>query len=544
MGARAEAGMNARWLGVRGGWALALIFAIAGIVDVASARHLHDEGLLTFYFARMTADDPIAAFFLQKTRPPISALYAPIAAIGPLAFGIAHVLVAALAIPALCGLAKSCGQRWPALAGLLLATSPLYFAAAAAGVSNSDGVAFACVASWLWLARGRGFAGGVLLGMLPWIRAELAPLSLALLVVAALRRERAPWLGALVFPLGYCIAGAVVHGDVLWMGHHPPALPEPMPGNPYWATHDGRIGAADLLASLLALGPLCILAPTLVPRRLHTAELAWIAFALFELGVLLALPRWRAFNFDLSPRYLLGVVPALALAGARAIAALDEPASPRRRAWELAVLVGFAILSWRAVTEGAHAAGLTAVAIAATAVACARAGRARIGVAIAVSLACIGPFGFDDGARLRRDREAPELDEIVARLAEHPDWRTRPIYTNAPLLAAHLQRVDPERATVHYIVQADQLHELVALANPEWGQRERLFATIDEEFYGVPVLPDGLTPGKLPRDALLVLVDDPRLELVLPSARWEPWLELEVASLRVRIAEIREESRP
>ena len=536
--------MNARWLGVRGGWALALIFAIAGIADVAAARHLHDEGLLTFYFARMTADDPIAAFFLQKTRPPISALYAPIAAIGPLAFGIAHVLLAALAIPALCSVAKSCGQRWPAIAGLLLAASPLYFAAAAAGVSNSDGVAFACIACWLWLARDRGFAGGVLLGMLPWIRAELAPLSLALLVVAALRRERAPWFGALVFPLGYCIVGAFVHGDVLWMGHHPPALPEPMPGNPYWATHDGRIGAAELLASLLALGPLCILAPTLAPRRLHTAELAWIAFALFELGVLLALPRWRAFNFDLSPRYLLGVVPALALAGARAIEGLAAPAEPRRRAWELAVLAGFAILSWRAVVEGAHAAGLTAVAIASTAVACARAGRARVGVAIAVLLACIGPFGFDDGARLRRDREAPELDEIVARMNEHPDWRTRPIYTNAPLLAAHLRRIDPERpAAVHYIVQADQLHELVALANPEWGQRERLFATIREEFYGVPVLPDGLTPGKLPHDALLVLVDDPRLELVLPAARWDPWLELQVASLRVRIAEIRGEPR-
>src|SRR5262249_52054146 len=86
-----EASRMMRWAG----WALAVVFAIAGIVDVVLARHLHDEGLLTFYFARMTADDPIAAFFLQKTRPPISALYAPFAAIGPLAFGIAHVLVAA-----------------------------------------------------------------------------------------------------------------------------------------------------------------------------------------------------------------------------------------------------------------------------------------------------------------------------------------------------------------------------------------------------------------------------------------------------------------
>lgn len=533
-----------RWsaaTGMAGAWVIAAVFAIAGIVDVVLARHLHDEGLLTYYFARMAADDPVAVLLLQKCRPPISALYAPFAALGPLPFGIAHVLVAALAIPALVAGAKAFGHRWPVLVGLLLAASPLYCGAAAAGVSNSDGVAAAVFATWLWFARERRFAAGVLLGMLPWIRAELAPLSLALLVLAAKERRGAPWLGALVFPLGYGLVGAAVHGDVLWMFHYPPALPEPMPGNPYWSTHDGKVTDAALLASLLALGPICVLAPMLAPRRLRSAELVWLGFALFELGVLLALPRWRAFNFDLSPRYLLGVVPALALAGARAIEALAEPADARRRTWELAVLVGFAVLAWRAVGAGAHAAGLTAVAITAAAIACARAGFVRPAIATVVLLAAIGPLGFAEGVRLRREREAPELAEIVARLDERPEWRERPIYTNAPLLAAHLRRVDPQRpAAVHYIVQADQLHELVALANPEWSQRQRLLDALSRDFYGVPVLPDALAPQQLPAGALFVLVDDPRLELVLPAARWDAWLAPAVASLRVRIATLRE----
>jgi hypothetical protein len=530
-----------RLLGMPGAWLLASLFALAGTLDVLAARHLHDEGLLTFYFARMAADDPIAVLFLQKSRPPISALYATVAMLGPLAFGLAHVLVAALAIPALCASARALGHRFVVLPGLVLAASPLYFAAAAAGVSNSDGVAVACFAGWLWLAKDRRFAAGVLLGMLPWIRAELAPLSLALLVLAWRQRTLAPWLGALVFPLGYALLGALAHGDVLWMFHYPPALPEPMAGNPYWSTHDGRIGTAELLASLLALGPAVVLAAMVRPDRLRPFELAWLLFAAFELGVLLALPRWRAFNFDLSPRYLLGVLPALALASSRCVEGWWEPAGPRRRAWELAVLGSFAVLSWRAVAAGAHAAGLIATALCSAAVACARAGRAPLAAAIAIALVCSGPLGFDDGARLRRDREAPELDEIVARLDERPQWRARPIYTNAPLLAAHLRRVDPQRpAAVHYLVQADQLHELVALSNPEW-QRERMLAAIAGEFYGIPVLPDALTPAKLPDDALFVLVDDPRLELVLPAERWDPRLELLVASLRVRIAELRPE---
>jgi hypothetical protein len=324
------------------------------------------------------------------------------------------------------------------------------------------------------------------------------------------------------------------------MAHYPPALPEPMPGNPFWSLHDGRIGTAELLASLLALSPVFVLALLVPLQRLRGVELAWLLFAAFELGVLLSLPRWRAFNFDLSPRYLLGVVPALALAASRTVEGWWHDTDARGRIWELVALVAAAVLSWRAAASGAHATALIAIAIVAAAIACARAGRPRWAAAIVIVLVALGPLGFDEGAQLRRDRVSPELDEVVTRLDEHRQWRERPIYTNAPLLAAHLRRIDPERpGAVHYLVQADQLHELVALSNPQWSQRTRMLAAIGDEFYGIPVLPDALVPTRLPTDALLVLVDDPRLALVMPAERWDPQLELLSTSLHVRIAQLK-----
>lgn len=516
-------------------WVLAAIFAVTGTVDVLLQRHLHDEGLLTHLFARMTWEAPIDLLFLQKSRPPISALYAPFAAAGPRVFGVAHVLVAASAIVLLAGLARSFGHRWPNLAALVLAASPLYFASAAAGVSNSDGVAFAVLGAWLWFVRDRPYAGAVVLGLVPWIRAELAPLPLVLLLVCPAAQRRGVLAGLLTFPVGYALIGMLVHADVLWWAHYPPSLPTPMDDHPLWAQQDGRIGAAVLSASLLALSPAWMFAvpmPTR-PREIPRAQWAWLAFAAFEIGVLLAMPRWRVFNFDLSPRYLLGAVPAIALFVSSRVGALAP--GPDRRTWvvEHVVLLGAAALALHVALGGALPAALAATAFLGMAIAIGRAGAGPVAAGLTALLLALGPWGFADGTGLSTERATPELQEIRARLDEDPRLHHRPIFTNAPLLSSVLQ--GEPFGPVHYIVQADQLHEIVALTNPSSGQRATVLEVLHRGFYGIPAFPDTFTPEALPADAVLILVDDPRLASVMPAAVWDDALLVHTASATLRI---------
>ncbi|MFO0631601.1 MAG: hypothetical protein U0168_01985 [Nannocystaceae bacterium] len=313
---------------------------------------------------------------------------------------------------------------------------------------------------------------------------------------------------------------------------------------PLLAHHDGRIDTATIVASLLALSPACVLAVPITRARMPAVQWAWLCFAALELGVLLALPRWRVFNFDLSPRYLLPVLPALALGIGWRMQALGAADSRAARVLELGVLLGATVAAQAAATSGAPPAGLVAVAVCAAIVAIARAGAIVAARSFVLALVLAGPWGFGDGVRLRRDREAPELAEILARLREDPGLHERPIYTNAPLLAAAAAREQLPLGRVHYLVQADQLHELVALSNPDNGQRARLLAAMAREFYGTPLLPDALDPEALPDDAVFVLVDDARLSLVMPPERWGRGAGAAQHSARVRIAELRARGRP
>jgi hypothetical protein len=444
----------------------------------------------------------------------------------------------------LASIARAFGHRWPNLAALVLAASPMYFACAAAGVSNSDGVAVAILGVWLWHVRRRPMLGAIALSLVPWIRAELAPLSLLVLALAPREDRRAAWTGALVFPLAYALLGAVVHRDVLWFAHYPPALPEPMAGHPLWAQQDGKVTLVSLSATSLALSPVWLLAIPVdgASGGRHRVQWMWLAFAAFELGLLLALPRWRVFNFDLSPRYLLGVVPAIALAVSSRIEELADAPRMGTRVVELAVLVGGGAIAFAVARDGVHPAALAATAVVAAAIAIGRAGRVAAAAVVIAMVVAVGPLGFGDGTGLRRDRVAPELAEIRARLDEDARLHERPIFTNAPLLASVLPVGKYGR--VHYIVQADQLHEIVTLTNATNGQRERVLAAMSRRMYGVPVFADAFTPQDLPADAVLVLVEDPRLELVMPPDVWAKALVVHSTSERVRIAELRAAKEP
>ncbi len=528
-------------MGGRAAWAIAAIFAVFAIVDVIARVHLHDEGILTWTFAMLARAEPMATLMLQKSRPPLAAVYAPIAGFGITAFAIAHALVAAAGVAMIAALARSLGHRHGTWAALALATSPLYFASACAGVGNSDGVVVAIAAAWLWRVRQRPFAAGLVLGVLPWIRAELFLLVVATAVVALAARERRFLLGLAALPALYGISGAIYHHDALWMLHFPPALPEPMADNPYWAQYRGAIALPQVVASLAALGPILWLAPLVRPGRMDPLERAWGYFAMFELGLLLALPRWQTFNFDLSPRYLLGVVPVAALLLSRVMEdwELGVSSSGRRIAGETAWVAASGAAGVASIGVLGHPGIVVACGLLALVLASAHARAVTALRILAAATVLVAIPAFDEHTGLRRDRETPELAEAAARIMEQPRWSSRPIVTNAPLLGLWLRRQAPDTdPDVRYLVQADQLYELVRLSNADVGQRAALIEGLRTALPDPPILPGELTPQHVPEDALFVLVDDARLSLVMPPERWDGRLRLLHAGLRVRVLEV------
>ena len=504
--------------------------------SVSTQRYLHDEGLLSHLFAQLVGREFTAAFFLQKIRPPLAALYAPVASFGVTTFLVAHVVVGALAVWGTARIAKALGHREPAVAAFVVGLSPLFIASAAAGVSNLDAVAGLVLFGELFVVRRRVFAATVVLGMLVWVRAELA--VFVALVIGALIRERSlrGLLGLPVFGLGYGLAGAAYHGDLLWMLRFPPTLTDPMPDNPYWQTHSGRADLVGAWETLLAISPAVVGIGLVRWSRLTRFERLGATFVIAFTGLLLLLPRWQVFNFDLSPRYLLPVLPFVALLVSRASERLGRE-GVRDTAW-LVVIFGVAAAG---VGQGAHSTPFVAVGLVAVAVAVVRFGQPAAAAVVALALVVLGPVTFADGTGLERRSESASLDALVVRLAEaHPGGKPRPVYTNEPLLAAYLDRTGAlPWADVHYIVQADQRYELDRLANPDNGQRETLWQALQQGFYGKPVSPEGLQPQRLPPDVLFALRRDARLELVMPLSAWAPRLSIHYAGRRALVAELR-----
>lgn len=523
-------------------WVLLAVFLVVGWAFACSDRFLNDEGLLTHLFASLTHRAFAAAFFLQKTRPPLSALYAPMASLGVQPFLVAHVVVAGVGVLALASTAAALGHRRPWIPAAVLACSPLYLGAAAAGVSNTDAVAGLAVAGWLW-SRGRPTATAVLLGTLVFVRAELA-VAVGLYAGAMLKERRwAAVLGLGAFGIAYGLAGAIYHGDLLWVLHFPPALPEPMPDNPHWQTHSGRPELATVLGALLAISPALPLCALICVRELSDWERLGAAFVVCFATALLVLPQWRVFNFDLAPRYLLPMLPFAALLIGRATEAFFLTGAPKRSGVGTAWLAVLAILAFTASRQGAHASALVAVGVISSAVALAWARFPGAGQVVVLGLVAVGPVAFDDGAKIDREAMAPHLGELVDRLEELEVDEPRPVYTNEPLLAVYLRRTGTlPWAQVHYLVQADQRYELEALANPDNGQQDALWRALQHDFYGEPVRPGQLTPESAPADAIFALTKDERLPLVLPPEIWEERLRVLYPGYGTIVAELEPEA--
>ncbi|MEM6991354.1 MAG: hypothetical protein AAF721_12670 [Myxococcota bacterium] len=528
-------GLRAPW----GAWLLAAIYVGVGAASFPGDTFLHDEGLLTHLFADLLARDVWPAFFLQKVRPPLSVLYAPAASAGVGPFLWMHLVLCAGAVPLLAGVARRLGHRAPNVAAATVALSPMYIAGGAAGLSNADAVLGVCLVMWLW-AHERELLAGLVLGILVWVRAELGVFVLVMMAWAIRERRPRAVVGLALWPLAYGAAGAVYHAYVPWMLHYPPALSEPMPDNPFWQAHHRAASLAALAGTAVALTPAVAMLALARPARWHPLERWWAAFGGLFCLALVVLPRWQVFNFDQSPRYLMPLLPIVALSIGRAVATWDQVTA--RRAVPLLATAVLGVVVHRSGGSLLLAFSVVGVGLAAGA---AGMGRPRLATFGLLVLLVMGPRHFGGGARIARQTQAAALVEMTERLAEIDPAGTRPVVTNEPILAAFLRRSggQPTRP-VYYLVQADQVHELTALTNPANGQRERIFAALSRGLYGVPILPDALSPEALPAGALIAVTPDPRLDLVMPPETWRPALSVVSRSPRVMVAERREGGRP
>jgi hypothetical protein len=515
-----------------GAWLMAAVFAALGLYHLMTARFLHDEGIVSYLAGHYFLDEPIAVFFFQKLRPVAAVAHSAVAWAGLPVFLAAHVLFVSLALPLAAATARALGARWPNLAAAVIGASPLFFAAAPAGVTNADGILASCFVVYLLWARRMPLMAGLAMGAAVWVRFELLPLAAVLSLWNISNRRW--WLGLLTFPAAYLAAGAAYHGVWNWFLHYPPSLPAPDASNPIWSGGGAARPWFEYAETLLAITPAVGIVLLGIRQGMRREEHALLAFAVLNAALIWGMPAFGLLNFDNSPRYAMQSLTAWALLTPFAIDRYS------RQRWTSLVLAGVAGFGAWKLLEGAPIAaapwilvGYGAV-LALLALKLPRLGALAAIAALVATFAAELKTGFESQ---RRGSHVPMAEWLEA----NPDRsKGRLIYTNQHLLAPYLEHIgSPAAAQVRYILQEDQLRELYLLANPQNGQLEALRSALQKRFYGRPVFPDAVEPSRLARGSLFFLTTDPRLERVLPHAKWKPRLKVIQASERFQISEFR-----
>lgn len=497
-------------------WALTLLYVVVGVFCIATDYTLNDEGLVTVTTADLARHFPLEVLLVQKSKPVLALLYMPFTMFGIRTLLVAHLLVAAAAIPLAAAVARALRFSLPNVPALVIAASPGYLLAGPAGLSNTDGVVGVTLVLYLLLARRRAVAAGLVLGMLPWVRHELVLFAAVLVAHEALVRRNIRFVAAsAVFPALYAAVGAFYHHDALWLIHYPPTTMFPMAGNPIWEPVD----AGGALVGLLAVSPVALLALAAPWRAMQPVERWLIGYALGWLSLSALMPIWRLANFGFVPRYMLVIVPAVALAAGRSLEAWLEgrPA------------LGRALMATAALAALCYYAGerLTAVALPVL-VGCCLALTAAVlhryaAAAAAVALIVVsGPF-LRVPTQIPHAELARYLPEVAAWFREHPAERANVIYTNVPLLAAYLDGAgNVPGLDVRFLLGVDLAWDIENMTSVVSGQREKLPAVLAAgNFNGARgVLPQDLTPQTVADGSLFVFRRDGRLELLMPPQIW------------------------
>ncbi|MEM9191936.1 MAG: hypothetical protein AAGF12_22375 [Myxococcota bacterium] len=487
-------------------YGFAAAFAVYGVVAIVEDLHLNDEGLLTYYFAAMAGEAPLDVLFFMKSRPVVSLVFLPVAALGLDAFLIAHVLGASLAVVLVSMVAEALGHRRPWIAGAIMATSPLYLAGAPAGISNVDAVVGVCL-SVLLLVRGRPGGAAAVAGALLLVRSELAIFvgALGVFLLWSDRRHRRAIAFLPAVPLVYVALGAMFHRAPLWALSFPPALTGAPPGSPHFDEgYGGELGSVG--AALLAVTPALGLVGAVSWGRLLPIERAILGYAAVLFLFLVGFPFLGWFNFDDAPRYLLPMLPAVALLVSRA---LSDP-TPWRGGDALVLAGGFVLgllayeqhrpeLLWAVVPW----AGLIAVRWGSLA--------ARRFVSAVPTLAVLFLLGASP-LLMPATEILPAKARLEALLAACEGASAPVCATNAHLLRTYGERSGRDVERVRYLLQMDQRYELETLTNPEVGQRARIFELLDAHFYAPPIDFDALPEG-----SLIVVEEDARFTASVPA---------------------------
>jgi hypothetical protein len=512
---------------------LAAIYVGVGAIFVFTDYTLNDEGLLTYYWANWARHAFVPVFFFQRVRPILCALYLPVSAAGVHWTLVAHVLVASLALPMLAAVARALGYRLPNLPAFALALSPLFFYGGPAGFSNADGAVGICLALYLLCARRWPLAAGLVIGLLPWVRSELAIFAaVAALHGLLVRRDRALLAGIAVFPLLYLAAGALYHRDPIWMLHFFPKSPSD-PSDPMWKGQ--LIGVQYFLEPLLAVTPIAALAIAVRPSRLQPIEWTLLFYLLAAALVINVLPVFEIGNFGTSPRFSMALLPPLALLVGRAFDPWwggDRPALP--------ILGAMLVLAiWLATRQQNGTAAALLLVGNGLLIGSISLRLWTTAAGLALVLMAVGPI-LPVHRDVGRSVTAPYLDPLLDWLRAHPEQISGPVLTNSQLLSAFLESRLPD-VDVRFIVPPEMSRDLVMLSNPANGQQDWIRRVSENDFYGRTLFAP-FAPDEIPPNALFALRVDPRLSILLPETVWGTRLDVLEDTPQIRIARLRSSS--
>lgn len=372
---------------------VALAFLAVYAVEGRLARGIYnDDDIGHYLLARDAVKDP-ALFLSVWGRPLFTLVYALPAQIGFAAVRLVSALITALAVVAT-GVAGARLGRQPALAAGLLGTMPFVLLLSYSSLTEPlcALVVASALAFWFSGRPGRAF---LLAALVPLARLELILLVGIWGGIWLVRKRDRRILGLVPFSgiAGWALAGAMVHGDLLWLPEQIFTGGENLYGQTdFWHYPRGLIYVIGPVAFLFVLVDLVERAAR---RRIDLLAIAPVAVLALYLVFSWKLSLGHAAGFL---RHLVAVAPVYALAAARGLTtALTERAAWRRAMLTLgAGLLIVTLFLSRALVMHHKAVGPFEV--------------ARIAVALA-ALVVVGVAGRggNDQALRRGGRRAPKV---------------------------------------------------------------------------------------------------------------------------------------
>jgi len=495
---------------------IAILFSVVATMLALSGLLMDDEALLAWLGVKSFLNDPIAMVFFQKFHPSSALLLALPTLISWHAYLMANTVMAGLTIFFLGKSSNLLGANG-IITALVLALSPPFIVSAITGQSNTSAMFLFALALWLALKGHRArILAGLLLGFALWTRYEFAFLFAGLaFFIAFAQRDLKAALFTLVWPALYLSAGAAWHKDLLWFLHFPPAVPDLIPGTLDFSVE--KMGfdtktAYSFFAAMAMVTPAWLLG-LIGFFKCGDKQIACLGLGqLLTLLAMVVLPlSGHLFNFEFSDRYLMVLLPGIALGASLIGARSSKYLAPFLIV--AGVMLGIALRqhhpSWLLL---ALPFGLASV------VPLIPVAKIRTTVILIVILVVSGLLLTDQSSF-----KLPSLNVKRMELANKVVAHQKPgaaIYTNAHLLAYTLASPNAP-SQVNFLAGYDMIYEPFVLTNHVNNQNKRWVNAVENNFYGNILWP--CLAGKRPLNAgdLLVLSNDKRAEVIYPIEIWK-----------------------